>query len=347
MKKTVLMAALGVALAGAAHAQVGVVLTPKTSFMGDGWFAPGEGGYTFLGTANNERGIAYNPTNDRLYLLSRNGGVNVRKLDGQTGADLGNLDATGISGGTFAASMMGCDDAGNIYAANLAVGATAIFKVYKWTSEVGVSTAIYNAATGIARTGDSFDVDGPTGNIIASGTGSVGFASINGGVLSVKNPPSTATGDFRLGLTYLTSTTMYSGQAGGGPFRYVDITANSLLGNSPTTSAAERPMDYAVVDGHGLLATLDTNNSKVRVYDMTNPFAPKLRAEATTTFGTLTSNSNGTGQVKFGKIAGNQATLYAMSSNQGIQAFNLAVPEPGSVTALLVGAALLLRRRRS
>ena len=47
-------------------------MTAYTEFGGDGWLAPGEGGYTFLGTANNERGLAYG--NGHLYLVSRSGG---------------------------------------------------------------------------------------------------------------------------------------------------------------------------------------------------------------------------------------------------------------------------------
>jgi uncharacterized protein (TIGR03382 family) len=39
-------------------------------------------------------------------------------------------------------------------------------------------------------------------------------------------------------------------------------------------------------------------------------------------------------------------TLYAMGSNQGIQAFTVTVPEPGAATlALLGGSAWLLRRK--
>src|SRR6266567_4376942 len=77
------------------------ILAPLSSFGGgDGWLAPGEGGYTFLGTANNERGIAFG--NGHVYLVSRNGGNFIRILDPLTGADLGSLNNTGISGGTFA-----------------------------------------------------------------------------------------------------------------------------------------------------------------------------------------------------------------------------------------------------
>ena len=44
-------------------------MSPLLSFGGgDGWLAPGEGGYGFLGTANNERGLAYG--NGHLYNIN-------------------------------------------------------------------------------------------------------------------------------------------------------------------------------------------------------------------------------------------------------------------------------------
>src|SRR5689334_25436092 len=89
-------------IAPPAHA---ATLTPLTTFGGgDGWLSPGEGGYTFLGTANLERGLAYG--NGHLYLVSRNGGSNVRILDPSTGSDLGGLNVSGISGGTFAVNCV-------------------------------------------------------------------------------------------------------------------------------------------------------------------------------------------------------------------------------------------------
>jgi hypothetical protein len=43
-------------------------MTPLASFGGgDGWLAPGEGGYAFLGTGNNERSISYGASTNHLY----------------------------------------------------------------------------------------------------------------------------------------------------------------------------------------------------------------------------------------------------------------------------------------
>src|SRR5438477_10322603 len=122
---TVLLAALS------GSAQVTMSALATWSPNGDGWLAPGEGGYTFLGTGNLERGLAFG--NGHVYLVSRNGGNNIRILDSLTGGDLGPLNNTGISGGTFAVNNAGVSGDGTIYVANLTTqSTTSPYKVYKW-----------------------------------------------------------------------------------------------------------------------------------------------------------------------------------------------------------------------
>src|SRR3954467_12357591 len=116
MKRVIFCACIAL-LVFPAISQAAVIASLATFGGGDGWLAPGEGGYTFLGAVNNERGLAYG--NGHVYLVSRTGGNNVRILDSTTGADLGGLNVTGISGGTFAVNMAGASSDGSIYVANL------------------------------------------------------------------------------------------------------------------------------------------------------------------------------------------------------------------------------------
>src|SRR2546423_2501056 len=114
-------------VAGLVAANGQVTLSALSSFGGgDGWLAPGEGGYAYLGTGNNERGIAFG--NNHVYLVSRTsvGGnaINVRMLDASTGSDLGGLNTTGISGGTFAVNNIAVGNGGAIYVANLTTQST-------------------------------------------------------------------------------------------------------------------------------------------------------------------------------------------------------------------------------
>src|SRR3974377_2392576 len=83
-------------------------ITPLSTFGSGGWLAPNGvngGTYTYLTTADTERGLAYG--NNHLYLVSRNGGDFIRILDAQSGTDLGalNLGSGIVSGGTFNVNM--------------------------------------------------------------------------------------------------------------------------------------------------------------------------------------------------------------------------------------------------
>jgi hypothetical protein len=84
------------------------------------------------------------------------------------------------------------------------------------------------------------------------------------------------------------------------------------------------------------------------VYDISNPTAPNLVATGNATSGTLVGNINATGSVQWGDIdhANQTATLYAMSSNQGIQAFTFVVPTPASGGLLVMAGLAAIRRRR-
>jgi hypothetical protein len=346
-------------------------LVPLTSFRGDGWFAPGEDGYGFLGTANNERGIAYNPATGDLLLVSRTGGPSIRVLNGLTGVETGTMtvDAT-ITGGTFVLSMIGASDDGVIYAANLTTNATTSpYKVYRWANQTAAPTVAFSGAPlAGARFGDTLDVFGSgTSTQIAAGisnspvvAGNNGFGllrttdglSYTGTAPAFTGTPPDA-GDFRLGISFVDADTMIGAQKGGltnpgTPARVADFTdtAATLVASPAFTTSSERLMDVAVIAGIPFLALQSTGDSTVRIYDITDPTAPILYDTGNNTSGTLTGNANGVGQVKWGAISGNSAILYAMSTNQGIQAFTFTIPEPASLSLAAIGAVGLLRRRR-
>ena len=97
-RRFLIVAAGSVALfLGAASAQAAFQLEPLTSFGGgDGFMSLGEG--IFPATAdNNQRGVAYNAANNHLYVVNRTGGLTVPILNGDTGAQIGTLDTTGVA----------------------------------------------------------------------------------------------------------------------------------------------------------------------------------------------------------------------------------------------------------
>src|ERR1039458_2171363 len=176
-------------LVGTLSASAQVTLAPLSSFGGgDGWLAPGEGGYTFLGTANNERGLAFG--NGDLYLVSRNGGNFIRILDPLTGADIGSLNTTGVSGGTFAVNTIGVGTDGAVYVANLTTqSTTSPYRVYSWANNAATATVAYSGNGGIAgsRLGDDLAITGGgASTLLAAGynssplvTGNNGYAILN------------------------------------------------------------------------------------------------------------------------------------------------------------------------
>ncbi|MBM4063369.1 MAG: DUF4623 domain-containing protein, partial [Planctomycetes bacterium] len=158
--RNLVAATLAAVAASTALAQSSI--TPLATFGTNGWLAPGSSPY--LGVTHMERGLAYNPVTGNLVLVSRSGGTFVRLLDGNTGTDLGGFDTTGMTGGTYVVNMAGVDDSGAIYVGNLSTLATSPFKVYKWDSEqLGLlipPAVVYDALTGVTRTGDSFAIYG-------------------------------------------------------------------------------------------------------------------------------------------------------------------------------------------
>lgn len=378
--RLVLAAAVGLCLASSAHA-LPFTIVDYTSFGGDGWIQNGEVGYgagggaqTFLTSGNTERGLAYNPATGNVLLVSRNGGNNVRVLSGVTGVDNGSpLNVTGVTGGTFAANMIGVASDGVIYMGNLGTSANS-FKLYRWANEASIPTTSGALTHALTRLGDTLDVIG-TGNsstiVAGAGSGLSGYATVAyDGVSYSLNQVSpiagTANGDFRLGVTFgANATTVMGTQSAGAAsgFRLTTYsgTTGTLVDSSTLTAGNERAMDYAVVNGVPLLATLDTGSSSapnsgtgvLRVYDMTDPNNPVLlggKRNSTITDGLLVANTNATGQVKFGAINGDKAIIYGLVTNNGIQAFEITVvPEAGAFLCFAAVAAVTggwrLRRR--
>lgn len=338
----------------AATAAAQSTMTPLPTFGTNGWLAPGSS--AFLTTSNTERGMAFNPATGNLVLVSRAGGNNVRILDGLTGNDLGGLDATGITGGTFPINMAGVDDAGAIYVCNLSTSATSNFKVYQWTSETAGATtpptAVYDAASGTARTGDSFAVRGgaasPAQFAAAGSTASTTNSNSNFvvGALDGTNTSTaylsvpgtgTASNDYRLSLSFVDADTLIGNQGGLARWTSFNGTTATVEASIGLGGSAQRALAYAVVGGTPVLAVIDSNSALVSIFDVSVPGAASLLVSANATTGTLTANANATGQVAWGPISGNTATLYAMNTNQGIQAFSVTIQPPASAKAFGVG----------
>ena len=105
------------------------------------------------------RGMAFNPSTGHLLVASRQGANNVYILDAATGAQLGQLDMTGVSGGNHVVSKVAVDSTGVIYVCNLGV-ATADFKIYRFANEAAAPTVAAETNPSPARRGDCISVTG-------------------------------------------------------------------------------------------------------------------------------------------------------------------------------------------
>jgi hypothetical protein len=355
-----------------ASAQVSIA--PLSTFGVNGWLVPSNNisigsGNPFLSTDNNSRGLAYG--NGYVYLVSRTITPTILYLDPNSGATMGSLSLSGVSGGTFPINTIAVGSSGTIYVNNLTIqSTTSPLKIYSWANNAATPTVVYsgNAGLGGARVGDSLAAVSSGGStLLALGYAASPTVTGNNGYSVVDPTASTATavgfvgtppnaGDFRLGITFTDSSHVWGSQ--GTTLRNTSFTGTSgtLLGSFSPVSTAERLMAYSLIGNVPVLAVQSTGDSHVSIYDITNPLSPVLIASGNNTTGTLSANSNGTGQVAWGDPAvynsGNGTwtqTLYAMSSNQGIQAFVVTIPEPSSLTLLGLGAAAFawLRRKKN
>ena len=363
--------ALALAISGSASA---ATLSSLGTFGGgDGWRAPGEivtgdtagtatgSTYNYLGTGSLERGLAYNRATGHLILVSRStAGNGIRILDGATGADIGALNQGSgvISGGTFTTNMVAVGADGAIYVNNLtATASSSAHKIYQWTNEAAAAPTVFASAFASAfRLGDSLDAtgSGASTRLAAGYSGTTGYAVYdNTGALSDVTPiTGPVSGDFRLGITFAQSGSDVWGKQTGAANLLRRTTysgsTGTLAGSNAPTSSSEALMDYATIAGVPYLATQDITSSLVRVYDASDPANLVVVASGNLTT-TPAANGNGVGNVQWGAIddVTATATLYAMSSNQGIQAFTFVVPEPaGAVLVAGLLAPLLLGRAR-
>jgi len=347
----------------------GQTLSPLTTFGSNGWLAPGSNPY--VTTDNAQRGLGWNPVTKNIVLPSRSGGNFVAIINGTSGAVVKNMDTTGVSGGTLAMMGAGVSDDGEIYVPNLQSGSSALspFKVYKWTGEndtaaptTAFSMVLPQTTSGAFRYADAFAVygSGTSLKFAAAGTTTSGstaglpnnsnfmIGALDGSNTNTiyRNIPNTLTtsNDYRLGITFVDADTVIGNQ--GTSAKYTDFVAATTLSNtgaivtgSIAMGAADRPLDYTVINGQALLAVVNTNSSLISIYDITNPAAASLLTTGSTVSGSLLANANATGGLQWGEmLSPTSQVLYAMSTNQGIQAMVFqAVPEP-STYAVMAGA---------
>ncbi|HZO83679.1 MAG TPA: immunoglobulin domain-containing protein [Verrucomicrobiae bacterium] len=118
------------------------------------------------------RGIAYNALSNQVYVISRvtqTGGLEISVLDASTGADLYQLNTSGITGGSIVLLGMAVADDGALYAANMSelANTSLTYNLYRWANSdpATVPALVFSGdpAVGVTdrlRWGDTLDVRG-------------------------------------------------------------------------------------------------------------------------------------------------------------------------------------------
>jgi len=324
---------------GAVTSQV-ATLTVNPAFDVGGWtqlwsLAPGARPYLTVNSLPYERGMAYNPATRRLVLVSRNG-PQVYVLDADTGADVGELSVSGVSGGTYDLLMIGVSDDGAVYAGNLTTaGTTTAFTLYRWASDTPgtVPTVAYSGDPGAGnnqRWGDTLDVRGAgadTQVILASRSGNVVavLATANGttftsSLVTVADAPA---GAFGLGLAFGAGDTFW-GKATSQNLRQVSF--DLVAGTGATTRSHPNPTFPGTVAPIGVSPALNllaginvgVTGNHLRLYDLTLTNGTPVFITSTN-FATDNDNTaSGTGSVDFG-----EDRVYALGANNGLVALQI------------------------
>lgn len=119
----------------------------------------------FFVTNHLERGMAYNPMTGHLLIASRNNGA-VHAIEAADGEYVGQLNMTGVSGGTFPINKVQVTEDGAIYVGNMITNtAGSVFNLYRWEDEAAAPVRVYsgdpsNGSEDDIRWGDSLAVRG-------------------------------------------------------------------------------------------------------------------------------------------------------------------------------------------
>jgi len=304
-----------------------------------------------------ERGLAYGNTivgiegNDRIYVVSRNGGTYVKILDATNGNDLGNLNTTGVSGGTYTLNDIEVTADGKILSANLTTNiTTSPFKVYVWNTESAIPVVAINyTGTDAVRLGDKFTVVGD----YSLGTAVLYAASATSGFMKVYKftmtagvfnqvPEVIALSDNATGtpssasIAPMPNGDFYWKATGFSVKKYTG--AGVLLGTIPGTIVASganaiRYIGTLIDKEYIIIYQYGAGNENARIVQVpVGDVASATTFDITPTLGNA-SNINGSGDVSFKENHDGSIDIVVMGTNNGIGLYRTIAPVPVELTS--------------
>ena len=304
----------------------------------------GPGDRYYLGTGTTERGLSYNPVTGHLILVHRGSPISVPVLDALTGADVGEMDTSGlINPGTFVLSKVAVADDGAIYGANFGtIGSTTpTFTVYRWADETSICTVAYSADPGagnIQQWGTTFDVRGAGTNtqiLVSSSAGTIAAllttadgTNFTSQVLETDALP----GQMGIAVAFGTNNTFWA-KSVDGPLLHLEFDTNA------GTATVSQSFNVTNFPGSVAPFNVDTTNNLLVGVNVTTPDTVNLYSIANLAAAPVLLSStdlldypNGLymGAVDFGG-----GMVFTLDSNNGLQAYNM-VPSSEPVPPSMV-----------
>lgn len=313
--------------------------------------------FSWLGTASNQRGMAYNPSTGHILVVDKSTPA-IHILDPITGTDLGLMDTSSLAtggNGSFTMLLIRVADDGAVYVANLENTTSAPdLNIYAWASESSPQSIVWHGHPGTAGDGQRY---GDTMDVRGSGTNTMIIFGSRGNVVQLFRPtdetltafnPTTLTmdgpaGSAGYGVTFGAGNTFYGafGTTSGSttdPLRLFsfDLTAGTAktiaIYPQPPMPTGLAPIKMSPVLNLLGGAAIKTGDA-VYLYDVTSPGSVPVLQD-TKTLPSDTANGAFAGAIDFGYADAIYGTnrLFVMDCNNGIQVYAILTNAPAAPT---------------
>ena len=287
------------------------------------------------------RGLAYGKVEgqDYLYVVTRNGGNFVYKIDVATGDTITHLNTTGMAGGAYTLNDAGVSADGILYVANLCLGSgtDTLFKVYKWTADTLAPTLVINYINKGIRLGDKMTVTGSAADnslIIWAASSTAGqkkvlkFTTADNGatftpvIVNLDMGTVDVAGSSSVGP--LSDGGFYWNAGGRSAMKFnADGTLVGTIPGSVVATGSSAIRYFGTFNGCEYFIThqYGAGNENARIVKV--PIGNPALAEtyAITPSQRLNANANGTGDVDFKDNGDGTFTMYVLSTNNGYGAY--------------------------
>lgn len=302
---------------------------------------------SWFGTSNTERGMAYNPTNDHMYVVSRASGTKIKIINGTDGTDISEINRDDfsaiITGGTFFLNDVEVSDNGAILSANLTTDASAsAFKIYKWDNESATPTVYATYSEQALRLGDYFKVAGDISSdavIFAGGSGKVVRWIVNAGVLGAPTTITLAdTHNPNSIVAYpqtIDANPSFFVNSAGQPIRKYNADGTSANETLSIVGGSSTDFEYFQLGGQEYISVFQYGSGEIgelsTLVQVTGGLANASTIARTPKLG-ANSNGNGTGGTGVKTEGTDTITVYTLSTNNGISGTTLL--QDGNVVTL-------------